>query len=75
MATVLHFTKGMPSYFLLAFHRKEKHILWIFIKIPFKMYEMDAQYTGILCSTDTSTKLEISDEETKKFGHRGFFKG
>ena len=40
---VVHLAKGMPSFCLLAVHKKEKHFFLIFVSIPLSIYAMDAK--------------------------------
>ena len=47
-ANIFHLASGMPSVFLMAVHRKEKHIFLILVKLPFGIYANEAQYTGML---------------------------
>ena len=45
---VVHFTNGMPYVCLLAVQRKERHFFLIFVRIPFGIYVIEAQYIGML---------------------------
>ena len=67
----VHLTKGIPSIFALLFHKKEKHFFLIFAKRPFGIYEMDAQYTRMLCKTNfNNTNLPPLDKN--RFFHMLF---
>ena len=59
-AKVVHFTNGIPFVCLLVLHRKERCVLLIFVRIPFRIYVIESEYTGMVWSTTLrSTKLPL----------------